>query len=287
MNMEGEVNMRDPVVAVLMLVGAASAQGIPLISEVCVTPTEGEFVEIYNPTASSITLDNVYLCDLYGTSATITSFYPQIVAGAVTNVSADFLVRFPAGSSLPAGGVITVAMNGTSFQTTYGEAPDFELYNTGVGTQMTTPPNGYINSTAGLTNGDEVVVLFYWDGTTDRVYDLDYALWGDDTARRVDKSGISIDGPDAGSTPTSYMAEVAPASQSTISTAAHSSGNSYQRVDFTEGTEVTTGGNGLTGHDETSENQAVTWLISTATPGVIYTSLSRNTWGEIKTLLQP
>lgn len=276
--------MRNLAIAALALATLASAQGIPLISEVCVTPTEGEFVEIYNPTSSPISLDYVYLCDLYGTSATLASFYPQIVAGAVTNVSADFLVKFPAGSSLPAGGVITVAMNGTNYQATYGEAPDYELMNTGVGTQMTTPPNGYINSTAGLTNGDEVVVIFYWNGSTDRVYDLDYALWGDDTTRRVEKTGISIDGPDGDTTPTAYMTDVASASQVPISLAAHSSGQSYQRVDFIEGTETLTGGNGLTGHDETSENMSTTWTIAAVTPGTIYTSLSRSTWGQIKSL---
>jgi hypothetical protein len=276
--------MNKLVCVALMTAAAASAQGIPLISEVCVTPTEGEFVEIFNPTGASISLDNIYLCDLYGTSATVAYFYPQIVAGPLTSSSNDFLVRFPAGSTLPAGGVITVAVSGSAFQTLYGEAPDYELLNTGVGTQMTTPPGGYIHSAAGLTNGDEVVVLFFWDGSTDRAYDLDYALWGDDTTRRVEKTGISLDGPDGDTVPSAYMTDVASASQDPISLAAHAGGLSYQRIDFTEGSEVLTGGNGLTGHDETSENMSDTWLVATVTPGTIYTSLSRTTWGQIKSL---
>ncbi len=276
--------MRNFTIAALAVTAIACSQGIPLISEVCVTPTAGEFVEIHNPTSSSIALDNVYLCDLYGTSASLASFYPQIVAGPVTNASADFLVMFPAGASLPAGGVITVAVKGSDFQATYGEAPDYEIQNSGIGTQMATPPNGYINSTAGLTNNDEVVVLFYWDAATDLVYDLDYALWGDENNRRVDKTGISIDGPDADGTATAYLAETAPASQIAINPTGHSSGFSFQRTDFAEGTETLTGGNGLTGHDETSENMSTTWTIAAVTPGTIYTSLSRTTWGQIKSL---
>lgn len=276
--------MRKSAIAALIVTTIAFSQGIPLLSEICVTPTAGEFIEIHNPTSSSIALDDIYLCDLYGTAATLPSFYPQITAGPVTNTSADFLVRFPAGSSLPAGGVITIAMKGSDFQSTYGAAPDYELLNSGVGTQMVTPPNGYINPTAGLTNGDEVVVLFYWNGLTDLVYDLDYALWGDDPARVVDKTGISIDGPDGDTIPSTYLAETPAASQNAISTGGHSSGQSFQRVDFTEGTESQSGGNGLTGHDETSENMSTTWLTAPPTPGVTYTSIPRTTWAGIKSL---
>ncbi len=278
--------MRNALLTVLAaaVASVAPAQDLPLLSEICVTPTGGEFVEIYNPSpTSSVDLEEYYLCDLYGTSATVTAFYPQLVAGPVTSNSADFLVQFPPGSSLAPGQVATIAMNGTDFQTAYGIEPDYHLLGTG-GVAMIIPANGFIGSTAGLTNGDEVVMLFFWDGSTDRTYDVDYALWGDDTTRRVDKTGISLDGPDGDTVPTPYLTETAPASQDPISLAAHGSGFSYQRVDFTEGLEVKSGGNGLTGHDETSENMSDTWVVVEVTPGVIYTSLSRNTWGEIKSL---
>lgn len=271
-----------------VLLAAASAvfaQGHLLITEVCVTPTEGEFVEIYNPTGSAVSLSNYYLCDLYGTSASVNSFYPRLVAGPITSNINDFCVQFPSGSSIPAGGVITVALSGTAYQGEYGEAPDFEIVNTGVGTLMTVPPNGYVGSAPGLTNGDEVVVLFYWDSTTDVVYDVDYALWGDDTTRRVVKDGISLDGPDPGSTPTPYLNDTPAASQSSISPGAHAIGESYQRMSMTETGEATSGGNGLTGHDETSEGLASTWFEAVPTPGYIYTGLERTTWGGLKSVL--
>lgn len=274
------------ILAVLLAVAAAaSAQGHLLISEVCVTPTEGEFVEVHNPTNSTVFLDCYYLCDLYGTSASVNSFYPRLVAGQITSNVNDFCVQFPAGASIPAGGTVTIAISGTAYQGEYGEAPDFDILNTGTGTPMTIPPNGYVGSAPGLTNGDEVVVLFYWNGSTDVVYDVDYALWGDDTTRRVVKDGISLDGPDAGSTPTPYLNDTPAASQSSISLGAHAIGESYQRTSMTETGEVASGGNGLAGHDETSEDLAATWVEATPTPGYIYTGLARATWGGLKWFL--
>ena len=56
-------------------------------------------------------------------------------------------------------------------------------------------------------------------------------------------------------------------SQDLISATAHAIGNSWQRDDLTEGTETSIGGNGATGHDETSENLSATWLEAVPTPG--------------------
>ena len=40
-----------------------------------------------------------------------------------------------------------------------------------------------------------------------------------------------------------------------------------QRTDMTEGNEVKTGGNGISGHDETSEDVSATWTVQAYTPG--------------------
>ena len=42
----------------------------------------------------------------------------------------------------------------------------------------------------------EVVILYTWDGASDLVQDIDYAVWGD-KVEGVDKSGVGVDGPDA------------------------------------------------------------------------------------------
>ena len=46
---------------------------------------------------------------------------------------------------------------------------------------------------------------------------------------------------------------------------------SYQRRDVTEGSETSSGGNGATGHDETSENITVTWGETTPNPNAATT----------------
>ena len=51
----------------------------------------------------------------------------------------------------------------------------------------------------------------------------------------------------------------------------HADGDSWQRADLLEGSETETGGNGVSGHDETSENLSDTWGETAATPGAATT----------------
>ena len=99
----------------------------------------------------------------------------------------------------------------------------------------------------------------------DLVQDLDIVVWGD-KAEAVDKTGVSIDGPDAGTDPSSYLDDSAVAAQDVASAVAHLGGNSFTRTDKDEGTEAQTGGNGLTGNDETSENLSTTFAEVATTP---------------------
>jgi hypothetical protein len=68
-----------------------------------------------------------------------------------------------------------------------------------------------------------------------------------------------------------YLADTAPQGQDLADNGVHAFGRTVTRADFTEGTETTSGGNGVFGHDETSENLSVTWLPDTehsiGTPG--------------------
>ena len=242
-----------------------------LISEVVVTPTAGEFIEIYNPNATAMDLSNVYITD--ATFAGGSTYYYNIVTG--TNAGGgsfgDFLARFPDGATIAPGAYQTIALTGSDdYFTTYGINPDYELFEDNTTSDaiadMREALPGSINNQGGLTNGAEVAILFYWDGMTDLVTDLDYVLWGD-TDEAVDKTGVSIDGPDADGTPSVYNNDTAIASQQLVSTSAHSSGQSFQRQDLAEGNEITTGGNGVNGQDETSEDLMNTWCSSVATPG--------------------
>lgn len=255
-------------------VAQAMAQRL-LLSEVVVTPTGGEYIEIHNPNGFGVDLSNVYLTDATFPGSP-GDFYYNLPTGANAGggTSADFHARFPDGASIAAGETQTVSLAGSgSYFAEYGFDPTYELFEDGargVGDgvpEMREALAGSIGDQGGLSNGGEVVILHFWDGATDLVTDLDYVLWGDG-AEAVDKSGVMIDGPDADGTASSYQGDVATGSQEVISSSSHPSGGSFSRLDPSEGREVQGGSNGVSGSSETSEDVSTTWTVAaTATPG--------------------
>jgi hypothetical protein len=226
-----------------------------LISEVVLAPTDGEFVEIANPTMETIALDRYYITD--------SQRYAVLPSGAPTLDPSDFIARFPAGASIAPGAVATIAVGTASaFQTTYGMAPTFAI--TGGNMRIVTQIG-----VAGLTNAGEMVALFYWDGQTDNVKDSDLINVGVPTSdnRIPNKSNVAVDGPDAGIVGTLYatdrmtmgMPSAAPANALSMKRAKSDAG--YQ----------TANGNGIGGDDETSEMIAQSWsaLFSAPTPNTI------------------
>ena len=253
---------------------APSESGAPqlLITELVVTPTGGEFIEIYNPGSAPVDLSNVYITD--ATFAGGGTYYYNIVTGSLTATGggnfADFNARFPDSATIAPGEYQTIALAGSDdFFTEYGVDPTYELFEDGA-TADTIPDMreallASVNNQGGLTNGGEVAILYYWDGVSDLVIDLDYTVWGD-KEEAVDKTGVAIDGPDPNAVTTAYLNDTAIASQDVVATSAHSFGNSWQRRDLTEGAEVKSGGNGAGGHDETSENLSFTFCEAAPTP---------------------
>ncbi|MEM1176525.1 MAG: lamin tail domain-containing protein, partial [Pseudomonadota bacterium] len=246
-----------------------------LLSEIVVTPTAGEFIEIHNPTAAAIDLSNIYVTD--ATFAGGNVFYYNIVTGGALDAGGggfgDFHARFPDGASIAPGEFQTIAIAGSDdFATAYGMMPTYELFEDATDgpdtiADMREALPGSINGQGGLTNGGEVVILYTWDGESDLVEDIDYAVWGDKAEAVAKNPGIGIDGPDADSVDSFYLADTAIADQDVVATDAHSSGESFQRADFAEGIEIQSGGNGITGSDETSENVATTWVSRDVSPG--------------------
>jgi len=243
-------------------IDAPAAALLPLLlTEVVLAPSTGELIEIANPNAQPVDLSTYYVADA--------GPYFRIPGGPPVVDSADFIARFPAGASIPAKGVITVALDtSAAFTTVYGVAPTFALSG---GTMITVASNGIPS----LTNAGELVVLFRWDGTSDLVRDVDILLAGAPTAANalVDKSGVTLDGPDADVTTTAYKTD---ARTLAAQASAPASGKSTKRIALETGHETQGGaGNGLTGDDETSENTAMTWdtTFTNPTPGTIPTGL--------------
>ena len=125
---------------------------------------------------------------------------------------------------------------------------------------MLVPPGGGIGIHQGslLDNQGEMVILFRLNTELQPVADVDYVTWGTtyDDSSRVDKTGLSGYQPD---TPR-------PAQAAAVSPAPH---ESIARCNDSENDETFAGGNGVSGHDETSENMASSFQTDdTPSPGV-------------------
>lgn len=225
-----------------------------LITETAASPTEAEFVEIYNPSSATVALDNYYIADR-------NDYF--LVASSLPGAANDFVARFPAGATIAAGAYIVVAPDALKFKIAYGKAPDYELKDSdSTVTDMVAPSASAIGSQAGLTDAGELLMLFTWDGSSDLVKDVDYVVWKGSAATAVFKSPtICVDGPDSDTTTSCFLADTDPTAQSFLVPAQQ--GGSLHRCNYLEGTETKAGGNGVTGHDETSEpfdGVGATWL---------------------------
>ncbi len=207
--------------------------GALLLSEVVVSPTAGEYIEILNPSELSVSLEHVYLADYPG--------YFGIATNSAPPHSSDFRVSFPKGASIPGKARIVVALkSATAFFATYGRYPDYDFSATD---SHAANMLGVFSAVSGLSDGAEMVVLFRYVPGADRVVDLDYLVYGN-TSDAVDKSStLALVTPYAPDTPASaqHAAAAPKASQALV------------RCDETEGLEKSTDGNGYLGHDETSE----------------------------------
>ncbi len=228
-----------------------------LLTEVVLSPSSNQFIEILNPTDQAVSLNGYYLAD-HGD-------YFRVPTGAPIVDTGDFVVRFPAGAVIGPRAVITVAVaTAATYQSMYGAAPTFSIAS---GTMVTVSSNGI----GALANGGELIALFYWDGQDDLVRDVDLLLAGvpGSSNRLIDKSGVALDGPDAGTTTTAYKADARTmAPQATVPPPARST----KRISPEAGFETQAGtGNGLDGDDETSETILSTWdgMFTPPTPGTV------------------
>jgi hypothetical protein len=226
-----------------------------VISEIYAESADDEFIEIHNPLSVAFPLTDVYLTDI--------NDYWTLPAGSPTPIgTSDFLVRFPGGSTIGPGATIVVAIDGPMFEQRFGVTPSFTIRTPTAGAAAMFSIVSLAAGTGGISDDGELLVLFEWDGARDLVRDLDIVVHGMPSVnsnRLVAKQ--PVDGPDADATPTAYAPDANVAMQ--MATRTDGSNESYQRMTLDEG-ETTTGGNGLTGHDETSEPLDTTWSATNA-----------------------
>ena len=210
-----------------------------IFNRVCINPNEAELIEIYNPTNETINLSNYYLSDQ-------NDYYNWVFGNSSNLSSRDFVIKFPDGSQIQSQeSFFITTISNEDFFNYYDEMPNISLIDTDFEISE-------IGSSPGLDNNQEMLILFYWDGISEIIQDVDYFLWGS-TLRGFSKTI------DEGYTYNDTSIE----DQFFIRNYSDSDfGDSlYVRNSMTENGEIQFDGNGITGHDETSENIAESWSI--------------------------
>jgi len=213
-----------------------------------------EYIEIYNPTANPVKLDDKYISDDIGYYRIVNAAYPAANAS-------DWALKFPIGLALNPGRTLVLCVTKAGFAGSGASAAGAQYFlemrdsnaNPTDDMVILTTGSTFLVTGGNLTNpsstNGEWVVLYCWNGTSDLVCDIDYASWGANSASnpKMDKTGISIDGPDADALPSAYNADIAAATQTNLGSGATlTKPNTYQRVGGEVG-EVTLGGNGCVG----------------------------------------
>jgi len=239
-------------VALTSSVASADPQKLYLV-EVVVSPSPAEYVAIFNPGATTVDLTNDHLADF--------ATYYEVATSTPTPNASDFVVRFPTGATIAPGETQYVSIAGAvDFEATFGVVPTYEFAFSTVGNpavpDMLEPFASAVGTSATLTNGGEPIMLFYWDGASALVTDIDYTYYGVPGVSNpaVDKTGVSVlqqaylpDTPQAAQ-------EFAPLAIGPVST------NTCRLYPYTEGSQTLSGSNGIAGSDETSEPSPATWI---------------------------
>jgi len=235
------------------------------------TSPTAEFVEILNP-GGATSLANVWLVG-------DEDAYPYLVNGPVSPLTLNnFIYRFPA-MTLGPGETAVVCQDSDAFLAEHfpGSGLAGFLDQPGGQTLLEVTQDGLADGvpdmihwgsspagTLSMANNGECVGLVTWDGASDRVVDHDWVCWLTTNAipnKDVDYP-LGIDGPDADLESTFFVEDRATG----IAAPDAPQGASIHRTSVTEAGELTAGGNGAGGHDETSEDWS-TWVLGGYSPG--------------------
>lgn len=242
---------------------SATAQPHLLLTEIATTTPE--FIEILNPGTAPVPLDHYYLSD-DDDSARLPALYGTGMTPALSQF--DFIVKFPDDAVIGPGQVIVVALSEIDFIASFQTAPDYAL----AATSSVAMSPILVGSSPTITDSGEGIALIYWDGASDLVRDVDLVDAGHgstNTNRLANKTDLMVDGPDQDQLESVYLDDVYSISGTARDAIA---GESYKRLRPEDGFEDASGGNGLTGHDETSEDMVSTWSqddFTAPTPGQV------------------
>ena len=224
-----------------------------IFSRITTTPNDAEMVAIYNPTPTTINLSKYYLSDV---SENITgSHYYNLPSGidCFPESGSDFIAQFPNIEIAP-NQTITIGLHdATSFNNYYSINPDITLQEDMLSVDVDGADSTIGSNSNLLIDNYESLILFYWDdGNSQIVQDVDYFVWG---GPGVPYYGVNKTNVDGYSNDTSFEIQAGNALE------AIGEGQSYIRNSDIENGEVGQGGNGITGHDETSEVFTESWSI--------------------------
>ncbi len=220
-----------------------------IFKRIALSPKEAEMVVIHNPTDQDVNLSNYYLTD--ATKPADGKYYYNLPTGEDywSNSISDFIARFP-DTTLAAGGDLVLGLHNRSYYEDYYDAsPDLVLFGDMLdaeeGEQTISISDNFY--TVEMLQSPEVLILFYWDGSSSLVKDVDYFLWGN-TSYGVSKPASLGYLPD---TPVDEQYFMPAIGEHMI----------YFRTSLGEIDEFAASGNGITGHDETSENFEAGWNV--------------------------
>ena len=226
-----------------------------VLSKVCIAPNKAQMVEIFNPTDSDINLNpegdgSYYLTD--GAQPSQNKYYYNLPSNQDywSENNSDFFIEFPENTIISSQSSLTISLHDNIiYNDFYGENPDISLYD------IAGDGSFYNFEAISILSSDESLMLFYWDGNAQSlVEDVDYLLWGSNTYS-IDKTNIS-----------NYLPDTSLENQVYLETSGEY--YLYSRKSNTENGE-NINGNGITGHDETSEDFLSSWEI-VLSPGIVF-----------------
>ena len=214
-----------------------------LLTQIVTQPNTAESFSIYNPTESFINLSDYFVSDDHEYYKIQTEDNPN-----PSSAISGFTVQFPDKEIAP-GDTFIIVMN-ENYTDFYGENfnPDITMFGNTDSSMIGSI--GFGNNL--LNENSELIILFKWNKNIENlIQDVDYFTWS------------SLDGIVDGVNKTSleeYNNDTANENQFNYETIAEIY-HAYSRIGTDEIGEIKNGGNGITGHDETSENFRQSWQI--------------------------